>query len=681
MIKKDEWNIMSSDKTTKQQIVKLRQEIEEYNYYYYVLDAPLISDAEFDQLFRKLQDLENQFPELITPDSPTQRVGAAPLSSFATVVHEIPMLSLSNAFSSDEVEAFQKRIRERLATDAVIEFNCEPKLDGLAVTLHYEQGILVRAATRGDGYTGEDITSNVRTISSVPLHLRGEDIPDFLEARGEVYLPKAAFAALNKAASAKGEKLFANPRNAAAGSLRQLDPSITAQRPLAVFFYGVGKVMGKNLPNTQSAILQMLNQWGLRTCPESKVVIGSQGCLDYYAQLAHIRPTLPYDIDGVVYKVNDRTLQQELGFISRAPRWALAHKFPAEEALTQVVGIDFQVGRTGALTPVARLKPVFVGGAMVSNATLHNMDEVARKDVRVGDTVVVRRAGDVIPEVATVITEQRPMHTQPIVLPAHCPVCGSAVIKPADQAIARCTGGLYCLAQLKESVKHFASRRAMDIEGLGDKLVELLVDQQLVRTVADLYSLQRSQLIELERMGEKSADNLLAALATSKKTTLARFLYALGIREVGEATANTLAIHFQTLEAVMAADENSLQQVPDIGPVVACNIANFFQQSHNRDIIQSLLATGIHWPVVTPRIQTASIFNNKSVLLTGTLKSMTREEAKATLQRLGAKIVSSISKKTDYLIVGDDPGSKLAKAEALGVNIVSEEKFLEWIQK
>lgn len=668
---------MSADKTIQQRIIQLQQEIAEHNYHYYVLDTPIVPDSEYDRLFRELQSLETQYPEFVTSDSPTKRVGSAPLSAFASVQHDIPMLSLSNAFDEDEVTAFVKRIQERLGNnDTPLEFNCEPKLDGLAVSLHYQNGQLVRAATRGDGFSGEDVTANIRTIKSVPLHLRGNDYPEFIEVRGEVYIPKADFNALNALAEKKGEKIFVNPRNAAAGSIRQLDPRLTAQRPLAIFFYGVGKIVGGILPTKQNNILEKLNQWGLRTSPETQVVVGVKGCLHYYQQILAKRPRLAYEIDGVVYKVNAINLQESLGFIARAPRWALAHKFPAQEDLTQLIGVEFQVGRTGALTPVARLNPVFVGGATVSNATLHNMDEVIRKDVRIGDTVIIRRAGDVIPEIVSVILEKRPANAQAITLPSHCPVCGSAVIKLADQAVARCTGGLHCSAQLKEGIKHFASRRAMDIEGLGDKLVEQLVDENLIHSVADLYCLQQKVLANLDRMGEKSAENLITALEKSKTTTLPRFLYALGIRDVGEATAQSLAYYFHTIEAIMAADEETLQQVPDVGPVVAYHVMIFFRQKYNLDIIQRLRELGVHWPVLKAKIQTSSGLTDKHFVLTGTMQKMTREEATERLKQLGAKVSNSLSKKTDYLVVGENPGSKLAKAESLGTKTLTEDEFL-----
>lgn len=663
-----------------EKIKKLRATLDEHNYRYYVLDAPSIPDAEYDRLLRELQTLEASHPELITPDSPTQRVGAAPLKSFQEVQHEVPMLSLDNAFNDEEVVAFDKRIKERLEATHEIEYCCEPKLDGVAVSILYTDGKLTRAATRGDGYTGEDITANIRTIPTVPLHLQGKNYPDILEVRGEVYMPKAGFQALNKQAQERGDKLFANPRNAAAGSLRQLDSSITAQRQLALYCYGVGKISGALHAKRHSDILQQLSEWGLRINPEVKAVASIEACLQYYQQIGKKRERLTYEIDGVVYKVNQLSLQRQLGFVSRAPRWALAHKFPAQEELTLVEAVEFQVGRTGVLTPVARLTPVFVGGVTVSNATLHNMDEVQRKDVRIGDTVIVRRAGDVIPEVVSVVLEKRPSDTRRVKLPAHCPVCGSDVIKPEGEAAARCIGELYCPAQVKENIKHFASRKAMDINGLGDKVVEQLVDVKLIANVADLYQLNTAQLENLERMGTKSADNLCAALEKSKSTTLPRFLYALGIREVGEATAQVLAQHFAELEKIIHATEEELQTVPDIGPVVAANIAAFFRQAHNIAIIKKLIVQGVHWPKIVSTTPANQPLLGKTFVLTGSLASLSRDEASAQLQRLGAKVSGSVSKKTAYVVVGSEPGSKFTEAQKLGVPILNEEEFLRLLK-
>ena len=660
-----------------QRAAALREQINYHNYRYYVLDNPEIPDAEFDKLFRELQTLEREHPALITPDSPTQRVGAAALAAFGEVKHVIPMLSLDNAFSEDEVRAFDRRVREGLKVDEV-SYAAEPKLDGLAVSLLYENGVLARAATRGDGYTGEDITQNVRTIASVPLRLMGKAYPLRLEVRGEVYMSKKGFQALNKRQEAQGDKVFANPRNAAAGSIRQLDSRITASRSLEFCCYGVGQVEEGRLPERHSAILDQLQAWGLRVSPERALVRGVDGCLDYFARMGAKRAALAYEIDGVVFKVDAIAQQQQLGFVARAPRWAVAHKFPAEEALTKVTGIDVQVGRTGTLTPVARLAPVTVGGVTVSNATLHNEDEVHRKDVRVGDTVIIRRAGDVIPEVVSVVKERRPARTRIFHLPKHCPICGSEVVRVEGEAAARCSGGLYCAAQRKEAIRHFASRRALDIEGLGNKLVEQLVEQGLVHDVSDLYALTLERVSGLERMGEKSAENLLSALDKSKATTLARFLYALGIREVGEATARALALYFGELDDIAAADVEALQAVPDIGPVVAQQVAAFFHEHHNREVIKKLRAAGVHWPKVERRA-VSSPLQGKTFVLTGTLAAMTRDEAKQRLQGLGAKVTGSVSAKTDYVIAGEEPGSKLDKARTLNVTVLDEAQFLHML--
>src|SRR5579885_319367 len=624
-----------------QEIEKLREQLNEHNYHYYVLDDPVISDAEYDRLFEKLKILESQRPDLVTPDSPTQRVGAPPLKEFAEVKHEIPMLSLENAFVPDDITAFDQRIHDRLETSSPIEYCCEPKLDGLAMSIRYENGLLVQAATRGDGATGEDVTENIKTIKMVPLRLRGDNIPRILEVRGELFMSKSRFDKLNSLAQKTGEKIFANPRNAAAGSVRQLDSQITASRPLEIYCYGVGLVEGYKLPDKHSDILKRLSHWGLRVSSLVEVVKGADGCLTYYQHMSHKREKLPYEIDGVVYKVNDIALQEKLGFVSRAPRWAIAHKFPAEEVNTIIEAVEFQVGRTGALTPVARLKPVRVHGVTVSNATLHNMDEIQRKDIHVGDTVIVRRAGDVIPEVAGVVRKLRPGSAKKIILPTHCPVCRSAVEHVEGEAVARCTGGLFCAAQRKETIKHFASRRAMDIEGLGDKLVEQLVDTRLIESVADIYDLTQTQLENLERMGEKSAQKLLEQIEKSKSTTYARFLYALGIREVGEATAKALANHFRTLQALQSATEEDLQSVPDIGPVVAAHIAHFFQERHNRDIISKLINAGVHWPLIKESNHLP--LSGKTFVITGTLSNMSRDEAKERLEKLGAKVAGSVS--------------------------------------
>lgn len=670
---------MTIPKATQARVQQLRALLDEYNYQYYVLAEPSVSDAEYDQLFHELLKLEQQHPELITRSSPTQRVGAKPVGGFAAVKHELPMLSLDNVFDQTEFEAFNQRVLQRLQSSQAVEFTAEPKFDGLAISLLYEDGQLLRAATRGDGETGEDVTENIRTIPAIPLHLRGKDFPKTLEVRGEVFMPKEGFKKLNAELERKGQKTFVNPRNAAAGSLRQLDPKITAQRPLSFFAYATGLVSESHLPVRHSDMMHRLMDWGLPVSPLLKVVKGVAACEDYYAHIHDERAQLPYEIDGVVFKVNQLSLQQTLGFVSRAPRWAVAYKFPAEEKYTQVLAIEFQVGRTGALTPVARLEPVFVGGVTVSNATLHNMDELLRKDVRVGDTVVIRRAGDVIPEIVAVVAAKRPSGTSAVHLPAACPVCGSEVIKPEGEAVARCMGGLYCQAQVKESIKHFVSRRAMDIEGLGDKLIELLVDEGIIKNVTDLYRLSHHTLASLPRMGEKSAANILQAIAESKQTTLPRFLYALGIREVGEATAKTLAQHFKQLDLLQQAPLEALLTVSDVGPIVAAHIQGFFHQPHNRALVQQLIELGVHWPVIAaPSAQTQTL-QGKTFVLTGTLAAMSREDAKAKLEALGAKVSGSVSKKTHYVVVGESPGSKASQAEALGVPILDESQFLDLI--
>lgn len=657
----------------------LREVIESHNYRYYVLDEPAVPDAEYDRLLRELQALEAANPELISPDSPTQRVGAAPLSAFAEVRHEVPMLSLDNVFSEADLRDFDRRVRERLRTEDDIEYACEPKLDGIAMSLLYRDGLLVRGATRGDGSSGEDITQNVRTIPSVPLKLRGSGYPSVLEVRGEVYMPRKGFDALNERARANNEKLFVNPRNAAAGSLRQLDPRLTAQRPLEFCCYGVGWVSGGELPAGHVETLQRLFDWGFRINPEMRLVHGIAECLDYYAYLLAKRDQLSYDIDGIVFKVNDFALQRALGFVSRAPRWATAHKFPAQEEVTELLDVEFQVGRTGAITPVARLKPVFVGGVTVSNATLHNADEIERLDVRIGDTVIVRRAGDVIPQIVQVVIDSRPATARAINLPTLCPVCQSPIERVEGEAKSYCTGGLICSAQLKESVKHFAHRRAMDIEGLGDKLVDQLVEAGLVATVADLYQLDAEALANLERMGSKSAANLLVALEASKSTTLPRFLFALGIRDVGEATALALAQHFGELTPVMEADVESLQQVPDVGPVVAAHVVDFFATSRNREVIAALLDAGVYWPALAVEARANLPLQGQTWVLTGNLESMTRDEAKQRLLDLGAKVAGSVSAKTRCVVAGPGAGSKLARAEELGLEVLDEAAFLEFL--
>lgn len=657
-------------------IEALRAEILHHNYLYFVLDQPEIPDAEYDRLLRELQALEAAHPELITPDSPTQRVGARPLDAFAPVHHQVPMLSLANAFGEAQFMEFHRRVCRALGTEDV-DYTAEPKLDGLAVSLLYEAGTLVRGATRGDGTTGEDVTQNVRTLATVPLRLYGSGWPQVLEVRGEVFITHEGFAALNRRQVEKGERTFVNPRNAAAGSLRQLDPHISAGRPLEIYFYGVGRVDGAALPPTQYELLEWLRGFGLRVNPETRRVQGARGALDYYETLLARRAQLPYDIDGVVLKVDRVDQQEALGFVSRAPRWAIAGKFPAQEETTRLVAVEWQVGRTGALTPVARLEPVFVGGVTVSNATLHNADEIARKDVHLGDTVIVRRAGDVIPEIVAVVASRRPADARVPPVPDHCPVCGSEVVRVEGEAVARCSGGLFCPAQRREAMHHFASRRAMDIEGLGDKLVAQLDERGYLRDVADIYVLTREQLAGLERMGEKSAENLLLAIERSKQTSLPRFIHALGISLVGEATARTLATHFGNLEAIMAADEAALLQVPDIGPAVAASIHAFFHEPHNREVIEKLRDRGVHWEDIPVQAAASLPLAGKTFVLTGTLAAMTRDQAKEHLQTLGAKVSGSVSKRTDYLVAGEEPGSKYDKARTLGVPVLDEAAFLE----
>ncbi|MBP1150920.1 MULTISPECIES: NAD-dependent DNA ligase LigA [unclassified Methylocaldum] len=668
---------MNAPEEIKRRADELRKEIEFHNLRYYQLDSPLISDAEYDRLMQELLAIEHQYPELATPDSPTQRVGAPPVAAFAAVRHEIPMLSLDNAFSDEDAEDFHRRVSQRLGRND-IGYLVEPKLDGLAVSLIYDKGVLVCGATRGDGQTGEDITHNVRTIRDIPLRLRDSGWPERFEVRGEVFMPKKGFLALNERARQNGDKVFVNPRNAAAGSLRQLDPKITASRRLCFFSYGYGIFPSDQLPDTQKELMDRFKSWGIPVSPELHVVQGIAGCLAYYRDLLARRHDLPYEIDGVVYKVDRLADRSALGFVARAPRWAIAHKFPAEEATTKVIAIEVQVGRTGALTPVARLEPVFVGGVTVTNATLHNADEVHRRDIRAGDTVVVRRAGDVIPEVVKSLPELRPADAPVFQMPSHCPVCGAEVELEPGEAIARCSGGLFCPAQHKESIKHFASRRAMDIDGLGDKLVDQILENKLIETVADLYRLTAEQLAALERMGRKSAENLINALERSKHTTLSRFLFALGIREVGEVTAHTLAAHFRTLDNIVAADEEELQNVPDIGPSVAHHIHTFFRQAHNVGVVRALLDAGVHWEEVA-EVKTEQPLQGRTFVITGTLSSMSRGEAKARLQALGGKVTGSVSKNTSYVIAGADPGSKLAKAQELGVEVLDEAAFLDLV--
>ncbi len=661
-----------------QQIQELRETLHHHSILYYVEDNPSIPDAEYDRLMRQLIELEQQHPEFMSVDSPSQRVGGAPLSGFASVIHEVPMLSLDNAFDDEELDAFHRRMNDRLMGEAIDLFCCEPKLDGLAVSLLYENGVLTQAATRGDGTTGENITENVRTIKAIPLKLRGEDYPQRLEVRGEVFMPKAGFDALNELALQRGEKTFVNPRNAAAGSLRQLDSRITAQRPLNFYAYSVGIVEGRPLAETHYNRLVQLKGWGLPMCPETKRVEGLNQVKSYYQDILQRRDQLAYEIDGVVIKVNDIVLQERLGFVSRAPRWAIAFKFPAQEEMTTLNDVEFQVGRTGAITPVAKLEPVFVGGVTVSNATLHNADEIARLGVMIGDKVVIRRAGDVIPQIVSVVLEQRPENVRLIAFPKQCPVCQSDIERVEGEAVARCSGGLVCQAQRKEALKHFVSRKAMDVDGLGEKVIEQLVDKEMVETPADLYRLSAGQLTVLERMGPKSAQNVVAALDKSKHTTLARFIYSLGIREVGEATAANLANHFLTLPAIESATHEQLIDVQDIGNVVASHITAFFAQERNQTVINELLELGIHWSEINKPDDNAELpLAGKTVVLTGTLSQLSRSDAKAALQQLGAKVTGSVSKNTDMLFAGENAGSKLAKAQELGIEIKTEQDLID----
>jgi len=670
---------MTISEDIKSHVAELRGIINDLNYHYYSQDDPAASDAEYDRLFNELKQLEATYPELQTADSPTQRVGAVPLAKFSQVTHAMPMLSLDNVFDETELTAFNQRVKDRLNSSQPVEYAAEPKLDGLAISIRYENGLLVQAATRGDGSVGEDVTENVRTIRNVPLKLQGDNVPAVVEIRGEIYMPKAGFEKLNQQQLADGKKIFVNPRNAAAGSLRQLDSAITASRPLALFCYALGDIDGMARPDSHQQAMDLIAGWGGAVCPEFKVLTDVSACLDYLHQLAEKREALSYEIDGVVFKVNSSELQNRLGFVSRAPRWAIAYKFPAQEEMTIVEAIEIQVGRTGALTPVARLKPVFVGGVTVSNATLHNEDEIRRKDVRIGDTVIVRRAGDVIPEIVGVVTAKRPENAVEFVMPKQCPVCDSAVERAEGEAVARCSGGLYCAAQRKEALKHFASRKAMDIDGLGDKLVEQLVDAQLIKDPADLFQLTAEQLAGLERMGDKSAENLVNALQAAKHTRFARFLYALGIREVGEATARALALHFVDLNKLKAATEEQLLEIEDVGPIVAQHIVTFFQQLHNLEVIDRLLAQGIDWPEEKPAFAD-SLLNGKTIVLTGSLDILSRSEAKEKLLALGAKVAGSVSAKTDFVVAGRDAGSKLNKAESLGIPVVDEAQLQQWIQ-
>jgi DNA ligase (NAD+) len=661
---------------------QLKDELNQHNHRYYVLDDPSVPDSEYDRGMRRLQDIEQQHPELLSDDSPSQRVGGAALPSFSQVSHDVPMLSLDNAFSEEELEAFDRRISDRLnyKDDQQIDYICEPKLDGVAVSLLYRDGLLVRGATRGDGKVGEDITANVRTINSIPLKLTGAGIPELLEVRGEIYLPRSGFDKINAAATAKGDKPFVNPRNAAAGSLRQLDSKITASRPLEMCAYSVGQFKGGQTPDSHLNMLNALGSWGFKINTYVEAVQGIAACEAYYDRMEKRRDNLGYDIDGIVYKVNNLALQQRLGFVAKAPRWAIARKFPAQEELTQLLDVEFQVGRTGALTPVARLAPVFVGGVTVSNATLHNGDEIARLGICIGDTVIIRRAGDVIPKVAGVVLDRRPENAQPIVFPENCPVCQSSVRRVEGEAVARCSGGLFCGAQSKEAIKHFASRKAMDIDGLGDKLVELLVDRGLIYSPADLYELSAGKIADLERMGEKSAQNLIDSIAVSRQTTLGKFLFALGIREVGEATGQTLARNFGSLEAIIEADQDVLLEVDDIGPVVAYYVRDFFGNPDNLSIISALRESGVSWDDIDISAQDSQPLKGQTWVLTGGMEIMSRAEAKDRLQELGAKVAGSVSAKTSQVVAGPGAGSKLTKAQSLDIPVFDEEQFLAFLE-
>jgi DNA ligase (NAD+) len=660
---------------------KIKTTIENYNYQYYVLDDPSVPDIEYDRLMQEVIAIEKTYPSLSSPDSPSQKVGGAALAKFDQIQHEIPMLSLDNGFADEDLRAFEQRIKDRLNTSVTIEFACEPKLDGLAVSILYENGVLKQAATRGDGQVGENITANVKTIANVPLRLRGVNIPNRLEVRGEVFMPKRGFEVLNEEQKAAGNKVFVNPRNAAAGSLRQLDSKITASRPLRLYAYSVGVVEGGEISQAQSHSerLACLETLGLPLCKETQVVEGFNACLDYFGQIGSLRNSLTYDIDGVVFKVNNIVLQNRLGFVSKAPRWAMAQKFPAQEELTILRDVEFQVGRTGAITPVARLEPVFVGGVTVSNATLHNQDEINRLGVRVGDTVIIRRAGDVIPQVVSVVMSKRPHNTAAIAFPSECPICHSHVERVENEAVMRCTGGLICAAQRKQAIKHFASRKAFDIEGLGDKIVDQLVDEKLIQDPADIFALRLSQLISLERFAEKSAVNLLRAIEESKNTTLPKFLYSLGIREVGESTARNLALHFRTADAVLNADLEALKEVQEVGEIVAKHLYEFLREPLNISVLNKLVAAGITWPTIAPPSQDKQPLLGKTIVLTGTLIQMGRTEAKSKLQELGAKVSGSISAKTDLLVAGEKAGSKLTKAQDLGIEIWDENALVEYL--
>ena len=665
-----------------QELLSLREQLDYHGYRYYVEDNPEVPDAEYDRLMQRLLTIESEHPEWVTIDSPSQRVGGVPLDGFTQVKHELPMLSLDNAFNDDELRAFQKRIQDRLNDASAIQYCCEPKLDGLAVSLLYENGVLVQAATRGDGTTGENITNNVRTIRSIPLKLQGNDWPTRIEVRGEVFMPKKGFEQLNQRALKKGEKTFANPRNAAAGSLRQLDSKVTATRPLSFYAYAVGIVEGRELEGSQYDRLCQLKSWGFPMSPEIRRVDSIEEVIRYHQMIGEKRESLEYDIDGVVIKVDKVDTQLQLGFVARAPRWAIAYKFPAQEEMTLLNNVEFQVGRTGAITPVAKLEPVFVGGVTVSNATLHNADEIARLGVMVGDTVIIRRAGDVIPQIVSVVESRRPADASPVIFPTECPVCQSKVERIEGEAVARCTGGLFCQAQRKEALKHFVSRKALDVDGCGEKVIEQLVDREMVTTPADLFRLSAGVVTALDRMGPKSAQKLIDALGNAKETTLPRFIYSLGIREVGEATATNLAHYFETLEALMTASKEQLTEVPDVGEIVAAHIFNFFREEHNLAVVNDLRDVGIHWPDIEKVADDVELpFEGKTVVLTGSLSQLSRTEAKEALQKLGAKVTGSVSKKTDLVVAGEAAGSKLTKAQELGIEVWDEQQLIDFMQR
>lgn len=665
-----------------QELLSLREQLDYHGYRYYVEDNPEVPDAEYDRLMQRLLTIESEHPEWVTIDSPSQRVGGVPLDGFTQVKHELPMLSLDNAFNDDELRAFQKRIQDRLNDASAIQYCCEPKLDGLAVSLLYENGVLVQAATRGDGTTGENITNNVRTIRSIPLKLQGNDWPTRIEVRGEVFMPKKGFEQLNQRALKQGEKTFANPRNAAAGSLRQLDSKVTATRPLSFYAYAVGIVEGRELEGSQYDRLCQLKSWGFPMSPEIRRVDSIEEVIRYHQMIGEKRESLEYDIDGVVIKVDKVDTQLQLGFVARAPRWAIAYKFPAQEEMTLLNNVEFQVGRTGAITPVAKLEPVFVGGVTVSNATLHNADEIARLGVMVGDTVIIRRAGDVIPQIVSVVESRRPADASPVIFPTECPICQSKVERIEGEAVARCTGGLFCQAQRKEALKHFVSRKALDVDGCGEKVIEQLVDREMVTTPADLFRLSAGVVTALDRMGPKSAQKLVDALGNAKETTLPRFIYSLGIREVGEATAANLAHYFETLEALMTASKEQLIEVPDVGEIVAAHIFNFFREEHNLAVVNDLRDVGIHWPDIEKVADDVELpFEGKTVVLTGSLSQLSRTEAKEALQKLGAKVTGSVSKKTDLVVAGEAAGSKLTKAQELGIEVWDEQQLIDFMQR